>query len=726
LKSETAGSSREYLRLPIERASGNLKLTDSLIGSTLSRLLLLFKKERIRDFLESPIFVRLLVVLSAIGFSLLSTVRYFGLQTFAWDLGLYNQAIYTTVFGGKLLYYTADLPANPTGSLLGVHFSPIMFALTPFYLLFPNPATLLVLQAVALGLGALPVYYYALDKLGERRSPVAFSVAYLLSPMIIGINWFDFHPEAFLPAALLGALYFHSKKRWFSYFACILIALASIEVAPVIVAGLGLYLLWNERRSILRMPRLLVIKNSQFWTPTATLLLSAVWLYVAMTTIRAFNPTNMFYYGGSQLYWNVLGARTVFEVPLRALTNPAAALYALTYEWWLKILYVAVLFVPLLFLSLRSKLTLLILPWLGVALLSNYQPFYFHLNQYSSFVAPFIFLGAIEGLRYLKLAGRTGLYNPQRIRKRLLIATMISFFVASPIVPWFAGVATPPPPYGVFSASSHEGKVLALLSLIPADASVLTQSNVFPLVSSRINAFVVPTVSFFPTGTSFNQTVDTWLNASDYVFLDPVTDQISTLLTIPRMRQIAVHGLLAQMEELMLFKRSYTGSPMRFEPMQVVWNWMSLKPVNAVVVSDAGSSLGRALFHEESAGAMFWNSSEVWLPAGSYQATLRLRTGSYVTGDFLRVNLTTLSVRAKVTPIGTDQTGFNYRFSVLREIFSVLSTRLSSSVEASVSYQNFTISFISDGLQSFGLAGEVLTSDTAVYLDYIAIEQVNT
>jgi hypothetical protein len=249
---------------------------------------------------------------------------------------------------------------------------------------------------------------------------------------------------------------------------------------------------------------------------------------------------------------------------------------------------------------------------------------------------------------------------------------------------------------------------------------------VFPLVSSRVNAFVVPTVSFFPMDTSFNQTLDTWLNASEYVFLDPVTDQISTLLTLPRMRQMAVHGLLAQVGEVMLFKRSYTGSPMRFEPMQVVWNWMNLKPVNAVVVSDAGSSLGKALFHEKSAGAMFWNSSEVWLPAGSYQATLRLRTGSYVTGDFLRVNLTTLSVRAKATPIGTDQTGFNYRFSVLREIFSVSSTRLSSSVEASVSYQNFTISFISDGLQSFGLAGEVLTSDTAVYLDYIAIEQVNT
>jgi len=697
------------------------------IHRVITGLKLVLRGEKLRNLSESSALVRLLIVIYSIGFSSVSVVRYYGLQTFAWDLGIYNQAMHTTLFSERLLYYTADLPSNPTGSLLGVHFSPILLAMLPLYMLDPSPITLLVVQAVALGLGALPLYYYALNKLGERRTPVVFAVAYLLSPMIVGMNWFDFHPEAFLPPALLGALYFSSKQRWISFFACVLVALASIEAAPVLVAAIGLYLFWVARHDITKRLWPPVIRSSAFWVPTATLLLSAGWMFVALTTIRSFNSSDVFYFGGSPLYFGVLGAQTISEVPILVLSNPASAVSALLFDWWLKILYLAVLFAPLLFLSFRyPPLTLLTLPWLGVALLSNYLPFYFPANQYPSFVAPFIFLGAVEGLKRLKSSGRTGWYSPQRIWKRLLVATVISFFVATPMVPWFAGVGTPPPPYGVFSASSHEGKVVALLTLIPSDASVLTQSNVFPLVSSRVNAFVVPTVSFFPTGTSFNQTLDAWLNVSEYVFLDPVTDQISTLLTLPRMRQMAVHGLLAQVEELMLFKRSYTGSPIRFEPMQVVWNWMSLKPLNAVVVSDVGSSLGKALFHEGSAGAMFWNSSEVWLPPGSYQATLQLRTGSYVTGDFLRVSLTTLSVRAKAAPIGTDQTGFNYRFSVLREISSISSTRLSSGVEATVSYQNFTISFISNGLQSFGLAGEVLTSSTGVYLDYIVIEQVST
>ena len=689
------------------------------------RLRPILNGEKFRQFSESGKFVSLLIVIASTVFSFLSVVRYLGFQTFAWDLGIYNQAMYTTLFSGRLFYYTSDLPANPTGSLLGVHFSPILLALTPLYLLYPSPITLLVAQAVALGLGALPLYYYSLDKLGERRISVVFAVGYLLSPMIVGIGWFDFHPEAFLPPTLLGALYFHSKKRWFGYFACILLALATIEVAPVIVAGLGIYLLYAERHSIRTIHLLRAVRSAQFWIPTATLLLSAAWLYVALTTIRAFNPINMFYYGGSPLYWGVLGVRTVGEVPLRALTNPQATIFALIFDWWLKILYVTVLFAPLLFLSFRSKLTLLTIPWLGVALVSNYQPFYFHVNQYPSFVAPFIFLGAVEGLKRLKSSDRTECYNPQRIRKRLLVAAIISFAVATPMVPWFVGIGTPQLPYGVFSGNSHEGKVGALLSLIPASASVLTQSNVFPLLSSRVNAFVVPTVSFFPPSTSFNQTLDTWLNASEYVLLDPVTDQISTLLTLPRMRQMAVHGLLAQVDEVMLFRKSYTDSPMRFEPKKVLWNWKSLRPLNAAVVSDPDSFSARALFHDGSARSEFWNSSEVWLPAGSYRATFRLRTSSYVTGDFLRANVTTLSLWALATPIGNDQTGFNYRFSVMREILSVSSVQLSLAGEAPLSYGNFTISFNSNGLQSFAFTGEVLASGTAVYLDYILIEQVS-
>src|SRR5690242_16197607 len=86
-------------------------------------------QRRLFEGLGSRRFVILAVVASAIGLSLFSIVRFIGLQTYAWDTGVYNQAIYTTLFQGKAFFYTADLPANPTGSLLGVHFSPILLAM---------------------------------------------------------------------------------------------------------------------------------------------------------------------------------------------------------------------------------------------------------------------------------------------------------------------------------------------------------------------------------------------------------------------------------------------------------------------------------------------------------------------------------------------------------------------------------------------------------------------
>jgi len=700
--------------------------TLSQVRGAFQHFRLILASERLQRFLESSVFVRLLVVVYSVGFTIFSAVRYFGLQTFAWDMGVYNQAIYTTVFGGKLLYYTADLPANTSGSLLGVHFSPILLALTPFYLPYPSPVTLLAIQAVALGLGALPLYYYAVDKLQERRTPAVFSVAYLLSPMIVGINWFDFHPEAFLPAALLGALYFSSKRKWLAYFVCILIALASIETASIIVAALGSYLLWEERHNIAKMRLGLIARSSVLRASVTTVLLSAAWLHVALTTIRAFNPINVFYFGGTHLYWRVLGARTVLEVPVRVLTDPGAAISALAVDWWVKIVYIVVLFAPLLFLPFRSlPITLLTVPWLGVALFSNYQPFYFWFNQYPSFVAPFIFVGAVQGLAKLGPCGKHLRFSPNGLKRYLTVASLVAFAAATPVIPWFLGFPFPPP-YQVFSAGSHESSIRELITLVPPNASVLTQSNIFPLVSSRVDAYVVPTVSFFPPGTSFNATFDQWLNASDYVLLDPVTDQISSLLTLHRLRIVAVHGLFAQVQDIMLFRKSYTGFPVRYEPRIVALDWKTLELLNTRLVSDPKSISGNVLYHDTVSTSPFWDSTQVWLPAGSFEAVLRVRTDSNFAGSLIRVNLTTYSVTVLSSPIGDQQTGFNYKFSVTSAVENVSSMMFNSTSDLSNSYRDFAISFRADGLQSFSFSGHALTNLTGIYLDRILVEQRGT
>jgi uncharacterized membrane protein len=72
-----------------------------------------------------------------------------------------------------------------------------------------------------------------------------------------------------------------------------------------------------------------------------------------------------------------------------------------------------------------------------------------------------------------------------------------------------------------------------MLNSIPADASVLTQDNIFPQVSHRVDAYVVPN-RFLNSGIndlciSF---VNSTLDRVEFVLLDNKTDRIATTLVL--------------------------------------------------------------------------------------------------------------------------------------------------------------------------------------------------
>src|SRR5437763_15450103 len=94
----------------------------------------------------------------AAAFSALSILRHRAFQTGRFDLGNMVQAVWSTAHGH---------PLRVTGlrgdgiSRLAAHFDPILAAFAPLWLLCPSPAVLLVTQAVAVALGALPVFWLA-------------------------------------------------------------------------------------------------------------------------------------------------------------------------------------------------------------------------------------------------------------------------------------------------------------------------------------------------------------------------------------------------------------------------------------------------------------------------------------------------------------------------------------------------------------------------------------
>ena len=79
----------------------------------------------------SELLVYLLIAVYTIVFSYFTILKYCAFRSYAWDLGINNQALWTTLNQGKLLYYTPELYFNPSGAFFGLHFSPILFLILP-------------------------------------------------------------------------------------------------------------------------------------------------------------------------------------------------------------------------------------------------------------------------------------------------------------------------------------------------------------------------------------------------------------------------------------------------------------------------------------------------------------------------------------------------------------------------------------------------------------------
>lgn len=180
---------------------------------------------------------RLLLSLSIFGyiviFSAISLWKYNLLKYNALDLAIINQAFYNSIQGNWF-----HLTIHP-GSYLGDHLELIIFLLAPFYKIFPDPRTLLVLQSMILGLSAWPIYLIARQKLSANWS-LLISWFFLANPLSHNINLFEFHLLPFAIFFLLFAGYFWQKKRLCYFLIFIILALITREDASLVVVMFGI------------------------------------------------------------------------------------------------------------------------------------------------------------------------------------------------------------------------------------------------------------------------------------------------------------------------------------------------------------------------------------------------------------------------------------------------------------------------------------------------------
>jgi uncharacterized membrane protein len=431
------------------------------------------------NFLRIPI---LYICVYVMVLGALSISKHLLFHTYAFDLGIFVQALYTTWSNQRILFETPDSIVSE--SYLGVHFSPILFIFVPLVGFFPPAETLLLLQTAIL---ALPAYFLYKDVYINTRSEKLASLIciwYLLHPALHGVNLYDFHTQSLmiLPTYLLIK---ELKKRNIRKSVILLILLFTInEQAAFIGLGCLLYLLTDS------------LRRKQVWIKglVATLAVTATMSVIAFTVISAFgkppinpkNPTAFFPQLGStwaEVFCNLLSSKI---------------LDAVTHEIHLKILYWLVLLFPLYFYNWRivvSETTPLLLPWMLFTFVSGYTLFYNLGWHFNGLVLGIISATAVEVIGDFKRKGASPL--------EYILAISVLAILLSPvsIVPSYSPGKTLHVTRGgaydfnPFAANIPQELEIAstinkALSLVPKNASILTTMNIFPHVATRPNAYV--------------------------------------------------------------------------------------------------------------------------------------------------------------------------------------------------------------------------------------------
>jgi uncharacterized membrane protein len=560
---------------------------------------------------RSELILLLAVFCYTVVFSFFTILKHQAFNTYAWDLGIFDQSFWTTVHSGQLFFSTVEQFISPVGSFFGTHFSPVLFLVLPFYYVVSSPQTLLVAQSFILALGAIPLYYFAKNSLKSRAMAVVFSMVYLIYPPLQGVNWFDFHAQAFLPVFFFSAFYFLFKEKWPQYFLFVFLSLAVAENVPITVVFIGLYCFWRFRKPIVEAVKSHRPTELKLLVPIVTIVVALIWSFLVGWYRQVYFPVNPNF---TQLYkavdnWHVLGLTgDPNRLPIAIITGGGNTVNAFFYDFPLKFLYLMLLFGPLIFLSVRSSIAAISLAWLVPALFSNYNPYYTIGDQFPAYIVAFLFMAAVEGVR--KNPRPFQLPNLGSYAKLLLLGSVLFTLAVSPLSPAMSAIQGNAPYFSVYhvpTVTRHDQIEQQLVNLVPAEASILTINSIFPHFSSRLSAYAYPLpwmvqgyngteltcngTELLYNGTQLNYTRTYMQNyteglfiKSQYVMTDNQSDSYTTYLILSRIYggdftttltqsglviQSGIngfndYGLYAYGDGIYLLEKGYTGASVTF------------------------------------------------------------------------------------------------------------------------------------------------------------------
>ena len=391
----------------------------------------------------------------AAGFGTLAALEHRAFETGRFDLGNMTQAVWSTAHGRPL--EVTELGGEQI-SRLGAHVDPILVLFAPLWWIWPSPTMLLVVQAVVVALGAVPVFWLGRKHLGSDWAGALCSFAYLAYPAVQWLTLDEFHPVALACPLLLFAFWYLDEDRLWAFVPCAVLAGLTKEEIPLVIGALGVwYAIAKGRR--LAGAVIAVVGTAA----------TAFSLAVVMPHFR--EGADPAFYGRYEAVGGSPGglAKTL-------VTDPLAVIEAVTERR--DLVYLLELGAPLAGLFLLAPLVLIAaLPELAANLLSSVSTQTSIRFHYTAPIVPFLFAAAILGAAELRQARRAAVV--------LLAASVAGAVLIGPLRARELGPDR---------LSSHDRVAAQAIALVPSSAAVSSTNGLGGHLSERRRVYSFPVV----------------------------------------------------------------------------------------------------------------------------------------------------------------------------------------------------------------------------------------
>ena len=611
-------------------------------------------------------FSKVLPKLSRIDFiEIILLITYFGLWTFLeWRMYItFNLGVFDLGCNFNLAY-DYSIPnffINPSESrkLIYLIFVPIAH-------FFPDPFSLIVAENIFLTMGGLYLYRLAKKLSMSDSFALILCALYLFNFAFFGVTFDPIHYQSLFPVFfVMGYFYKYQNKNKVSAIFFLLSALASSLSAVIVI----IYIIF------LGMPTMELLKKKysafRFLKENIYLFLILIILSgIIITSIVFFGPLG-FLEGGHFVSGSSNGSNLFYTDLKNLMTNSR-----------LKIIYYGIVFGPYLYYIFKSKISILIIPFLILTFITSFTPYYLLRYTYTYNVSILLFIAIVQNgykidFKKIKLKN----ISFKRKMKQLFGNKDMKVFSAFiSIVVVFGAIILPFGPLNGYAGDNCKNSFWdynlnsriymtnneiynnRLIDLIPTNSSVLGESNM-PQLSNRQTWYVSQTYPGYPT--------------MDYIIVDPYPDSYNAFISIAKefnnITKSNEYGVVAELNGSILVRNNYTANAKDFVPFNKTISFKCFE-------NDSGSNIGtnsinfiapgtysiKLSFNEKS--KITKNTTGVYINQGNaYQSNLHLivsEANVTINGhqQFMMINFTTYQylydVNIIINSVGIKSSGF--------------------------------------------------------------------